>query len=74
MGAGLIGIVTGLLTLPVAGPFLMGLCGFNLLLSVVYVPRIHTDFNLVSPNFGEINHYYRLVEQIHGQTPRPHRF
>jgi ABC-type multidrug transport system fused ATPase/permease subunit len=68
--AGLLGMLTGLISIEVAGPFLLIMLAVNFLYTVIFAGRIHTIFNKVSTRHGEIGHYYVAFQTIRDQEFR----
>ncbi len=50
-------VITGLVAMPFGGPVILSLFTVNFFMTVVFAGRIHTQFNQVSRQHGEIRHY-----------------
>lgn len=66
-GLVLVGLVTGLVPLTIAGPAILIMLAVNFLYTVIFAGRIHTIFNQVSTRHGEISHYNSLFDMIRQQ-------
>lgn len=60
----LVGWLSGLLPLVVAGPVVVAAFVVNFVLSVVFAGTIHNIFNQISSHHNEIAHYVRLFEMV----------
>lgn len=60
----LLGLISGLIPIAIAGPFTLIMLGLNFLYTVLFAGRIHSIFNQVSTRHSEITHYNSLFAMI----------
>jgi ABC-type multidrug transport system fused ATPase/permease subunit len=58
------GLLTGLVTLQVGFIVLIGTCGINFLLSIVFAGPLHDIFNQISSQANEANHFLNLFDRM----------
>ncbi len=66
--AGLIGWVSGLIPVTIAGPVVLALLAINFFMTVIFAGRIHAIFNQVSSRHHEVSHYDDVFRMIRDES------